>query len=195
MIKKVGKTKIVRTFVALDIASEVRHYIMDIQRELRLIREAKVAWAQPNGVHLTLKFLGGVSDDRLGEIAGALERAISGFSPVTIATNGHSAFPNLNRPRVLFIDLVSNPELNRLQKSIDASLSELGFELEDRPFKPHLTVGRVKFYPPDCNLGEAFSDMKPTNFSWTVEEVNLMSSVLLPAAARYSVIASLKLNG
>ena len=186
-----NRSKIIRTFIALDVAEEVRRYIADIQKELRSVREAKVAWAQPSGVHLTLKFLGGVPEDRLDNIAAVIEKSVQSFAPLTIKTSDHSAFPNLKRPRVLFVGLEQNGELNHLQQVIETNLAELGFETEDKPFKPHLTVGRVKSIATECSLGERFQAIKPLLFSWTVNQANLMSSILLPAAARYSVIKSL----
>jgi len=115
-----------------------------IQCELMKSKTA-VGWVRPEGMHLTLKFLGELSSPQLDEIETALGKAAEGTGSLKITVRGVGVFPNPKNPRVIWLGI--DPEddrLSRLQERIDRGLERLGFQPEEREFHPHLTLGRVR---------------------------------------------------
>jgi len=133
-----------RVFVAFEFPSVIKEAAAAIQREL-MKSDAPVAWVRTDGMHLTLKFLGEVPSARLPGIEDALRLASEGTGPMKIAVQDIGVFPNPKTPRVVWLGI--RPEgdrLMRLQERIDRALAPLGFPREERGFRPHLTLGRVK---------------------------------------------------
>jgi 2'-5' RNA ligase len=155
-----------------------------------------VKWARPDGIHVTLKFLGEVPDTREPELAAALGRAAAGSRPIPIVIGGFGAFPTLDRPRVIWAGLEPDPVLELLAHRVEEEFALLGFPPEGRPFQPHLTLGR------------ATRDAQPRQFeglervlarlryeaTTLVATVDLMQSVLQPAGSVYSVRHSERLS-
>jgi RNA 2',3'-cyclic 3'-phosphodiesterase len=130
-----------RLFVALDIPGVVRNKLsayMDRVREYA--PDAK--WARVEGLHVTLKFLGEVRDEKLPGIKAAL--AAVKAAPFEVAFEGIGFFPNPKSPRVFWAGVKAGPELPQLAKSVDDALSPLGFQPEDKAYHPHLTLARAR---------------------------------------------------
>jgi 2'-5' RNA ligase len=160
-----------RVFVALELPSAIKEAAAAIQREL-MKSEAQVGWVRADGMHLTLKFLGEVSDAQLDGIEEGLASAAAGTGSLKITVRGIGVFPNPKNPRVVWLGIQPEDDrLSRLQERIDRALTPLGFPPERRDFRPHLTLGRVKssrgvddlmkamavhhhFLAGDCTLGE-----------------------------------------
>jgi 2'-5' RNA ligase len=102
-----------------------------------------VRWVRPEGLHLTLKFFGTVADDVADGLAGALAAAAAGTGPIPMTTTTLGAFPAGRPARVLWIGLDSPGSLELLQDAVERACVPLGFEVEGRPFHPHITLGRV----------------------------------------------------
>lgn len=101
-------------------------------------------WVRPEGIHLTLKFLGNVSKDAMPAIESGMCRAVKGISTFTVQMQGAGCFPNSKRPRVLWLGLQGELEsLITIQSRLEDSLEALGVDRETRRFRPHLTLGRV----------------------------------------------------
>ena len=131
-----------RLFVALDLPSETRESVWRAAAPLRE-RAFPVRWAGPDTLHLTLKFLGDVSDERVPELYEALHAAVQGARPVPIAVDTCGAFPAAERPRVIWAAVGAEPALELLQHGVERTFTPLGFPPDGRPFRPHLTLGRV----------------------------------------------------
>ncbi len=133
-----------RLFIAVELTPAARRYAAEA---LRIFQEGLpfgVRWVRPEGVHLTLKFLGNVSNDAIPAIENGMSRAAEGICPFTVELQGAGCFPNSGRPRVLWLGL--RGELERLitvQSRLEESLEALGVDREARRFRPHLTLGRV----------------------------------------------------
>jgi RNA 2',3'-cyclic 3'-phosphodiesterase len=134
---------VVRTFIALDLPVEIRDKLSEIIRHLKVANPPIVKWANPQNIHLTLKFLGDTPVESLPAIKSLIQEAAKGFSSFPAAISQLGSFPNVQHPRVVWVGLKIPPELNQLQNIIENQLGLLGFSAEDRPFKPHLTIGRV----------------------------------------------------
>lgn len=192
-----GSTRIpdpARLFIAFDVPSEVKSAIQNVQRHLRDIRTAGVSWARPEGIHLTLKFLGDVARSEIALVADAVQKASEGVGPIQFEATGFGGFPNLNRPKVLWLGLTSQGELERLVRQINAELAGIGFEPEPKPFTAHLTIGRVKFIDPGSDLVSRLKSIPAPRAEWDTDRVQLMMSDLRPTGAVYSTLHSVKLS-
>jgi len=132
-----------RLFIALDLSAADCKRIHRVARPLRALG-LPVRWVEPDAYHLTLKFLGDVSGDRVPELESAMRDAAPGPALTALIPLGLGGAPSLARPRVLWIDVEQSPALMQLQSRLDSGLSDLGFRSEPRPFRPHITLGRIQ---------------------------------------------------
>ena len=189
----------VRAFVAVDISQAARDALAEVTHRLRERGVSGVRWARPEAVHLTLKFLGDIDPTLVDGILGALERACRGTGPLRLVLSEVGAFPSLANPRVLWVGLNGDLEsLGELQRRIGQEVSVAGgFPMEERPFSPHLTLGRLRdnvSREERHRAGEAATEAGlDADISWQVEAVNLMRSTLTPSGAVYDVLGSRKL--
>lgn len=173
-----------RLFVAVDIPEALRDAIeSEVVEPLRdCVPGAR--WTQPEGRHLTLKFLGRVEDDRVDGIAEALRRAAAFHEPFDASFAEIGGFPNLGRPRVLWIGVEQGGEqLSNLAGTVEAELEALGFEAEGRAFRGHLTLARFA-RPKRIDVPEIELRLDP----FPVGEIVLFESRLHPKGARYSAL-------
>jgi 2'-5' RNA ligase len=185
----------IRAFISIEIPQEVRGKISLIQEQLKTV-ETPVSWVRPQSIHLTLKFLGNISEDRIPDIKNCMSTAADGIVPFTVNVRGTGVFPNLNYPRVIWLGLEDKTDsLFRLQKGIDGCLSKIGFEAEERGFTPHLTVGRIKSLRGKNQLIRTihiYRDIEAGKI--VVDKINLMRSQLNPAGAIYAVLGEVGLK-
>ena len=186
----------IRAFVALDLPEAQREALFTLQRALRRAG-AEVSWVRPESVHLTLKFLGNIEEEAVSPIGEALSPVAAGAAPFAVSPSGCGAFPTLKAPRVVWVGLrTAGDELARLQKGVEAALSALGHPPEDRPFKPHLTLGRVKGSRNLRALTEALAANAGFSApSFDVSEIVLYKSMLRPEGAVYSALLRIPLSG
>ena len=132
-----------RLFVAINFPAGVRDQIWGATSPLRS-SDLPVRWVGRDLIHLTLKFLGDVAPDRLRSVQDSLRVAVSGAKPFPLGVQGLGVFPNSRRPTVLWAGCELAPALELIQDSLERELDRIGFPIEGRPFRPHLTIGRVK---------------------------------------------------
>lgn len=133
-----------RLFIALELPEAVAAELGAVQQRLRRARSHPVRWVDISSIHLTLQFLGEVEEERAPAICAALA-APDHAPPPRLHLTRAGAFPNLKRPNVVWVGVGGElAALNRLQQAVVASLEPLGFVPEDRPFRAHLTLGRVQ---------------------------------------------------
>jgi 2'-5' RNA ligase len=178
----------VRLFIALNLPSQVREDLWAATARLREM-ELPVKWVRGDGVHLTLKFLGEVEDEREAELAAALTRAAGGARALSLALEGFGVFPDFRRPRVVWAGIAPEPALEILQHRVEQEFAPLGFPTEARAFRPHVTLGRATrdakprdFTGLDAALGRL--DFAATALVGTVD---LMQSTLQSGGAVYHV--------
>ena len=190
----------IRAFVAVALDDGLRAAIAATIERLRPLGSS-VAWVPARNLHVTLQFLGDQSEERLAEAEAALADAAAGSAPVDVTFHGIGAFPGLERPRILWVGLAQGAlEARRLQARVAAALAARGFMKEERPWHPHLTIGRV----PDERrwrreagpaLRSVLAQTATTTFgTQRVAEVALMRSDLSPAGARYTVRRAVSLG-
>ena len=132
-----------RLFIAVPLPPAVRTAIADVLRRLKA-RDWPVRWVRDEGIHVSLKFYGEVTSDRVGAIGEMLDFAARGMAPMVLTPAGAGVFPAGGRPRVIRLDIEAAAELELLQDRIERGSDELGFPPEGRPFRPHVTLGRVR---------------------------------------------------
>jgi len=157
-----------------------------------------IRWTRPGQIHLTLFFLGAIATGRIPEIESALRAACDGHRRHTVRVAGLGCFPNRSRPRIIWAGLTGDLRaVEKLKEAIDAALLARGCVGEDRPFQPHLTIGRVANLDAAgrSQLAEALTGEQERDFGeWQMERVDLMQSVLSPQGAAYSHLNSIPLQ-
>jgi 2'-5' RNA ligase len=134
---------VIRSFVAIMLSDTLREAVASTIERLRPLGRS-VAWVPPPNLHVTLHFLGDQSEDRLAAAEAALEDAIRSSAPIDVTFHGIGAFPGLVRPRILWIGIAHGAlEVRALQVRVSDALASRGFPKEERPWHPHLTIGRV----------------------------------------------------
>jgi 2'-5' RNA ligase len=137
--------KSIRSFLALDPPEEILREIGRVRSRLEKLIQGDIRWVRPEGIHLTLKFFGDISENDVANIAAVVEKAAAGAAPFTLSIGGAGVFPDPRRPRVLWLGMNGDvPRLLIFQKELERSLQLIGFAPEERPFRPHLTLGRIR---------------------------------------------------
>jgi RNA 2',3'-cyclic 3'-phosphodiesterase len=186
-----------RLFVAIELPGEVREALGKLQHELQRRGLEKLRWVRPEGIHLTLKFLGETPVERLPAIEGALQRVVSGVTGHELSLGDLETFGG-NRPRVLWMDLGGDVDAVReLQERTETVLNALGFERDARGWSPHVTLARVR--PETARevvgaIGTAIAGVNAPAAAIPVREVSLMSSKLRPSGAVYERVAAFPLR-
>ncbi len=189
----------VRSFVAIELPETLKRALAALVARLKAAGSWPVKWVEPEGVHLTLKFLGNIEAGRVGEIVGALELAAAGVPPFRLMVGELGVFPNVRRCQVAWVGLEGDLDtLGNLQQRIETNLSQLGFPRENRSFTPHLTLARVRdrALPGERQqFGEVFVKASlDTDCVIEVDSINLMKSQLTRAGAIYSRLGAIKLK-
>lgn len=133
-----------RAFIAVEIPAEIQQKIQEETAVFRKGIHSLVRWVPSQNMHLTLKFLGDVSPNSVEFLMQMLRNEAVHVQSFDIHLAGLGAFPNLKRPRILYIGIQAPAALDALQRGIEAASRRLGYEAEERPFSAHLTLGRVR---------------------------------------------------
>ncbi len=183
-----------RTFIAIELDQELRDNLGRLQDQLRAqIPPGSVRWVRPEGIHLTLKFLGDTSLETVAEVKAALARAAAGIGPFTFTVIGLGCFPNTRAPRVVWVG-VEEPTgtLVRLRDAVEAQVAPLGFPTERRSFSAHLTLGRVQRRASKSEVREVGRVVAATAIGkldeMEVGAVSYIKSDLKPSGAVYSAL-------
>jgi len=185
----------VRSFICIEIPSSIQARIEELQRRLRPLG-ADVTWVKASNIHLTLKFLGDVSQSQVTRVRSALSNVCKGYGPIVLKIGGTGAFPSLRNPRVLWVGVTEMSEtLPPLHKAVEDMLEKEGFPRENKPFSPHLTFGRIRSPRKVDSLADALAreEFAPENFR--ADRVILMRSQLSPGGSIYTPMAVVPLTG
>lgn len=188
----------IRTFIAVRFSDEVNRELARMQQLLRRAdRRGAVKWVEPGNVHLTLQFLGDVERARLLGLRGALEPQLSVMPAFTVELRGAGAFPSPSRPQVIWAGVARGAaELERLAQAVQRTTGTLGFAPESRPFRPHVTLGRVKRACDAGALRRALDELSGfTAGNCHMAVVEIVSSVLGAKGPSYSTLDALGLKG
>jgi len=189
----------IRSFIAIELPDELKLGLTQLQARLKLGKQPWVKWVDPYSVHLTLKFLGSIAVDRIGEITRAMEEAAREIPPFHLEVKDLGVFPNLRRVQVAWVGISGElDKLGQLQQGIESNLARLGFAPESRPFTPQLTLARLRDRAPlgeRQRFGQLIAGTKfEAVFTIEVDAISLMRSQLTREGAIYSRISSVGLN-
>ena len=188
----------IRSFIAVELPDELKLELVKLQAQLKSGTQSPVKWVDPDSIHLTLKFLGNIAIDRIGEITQAMEEAARAVPPFHLEVKDLGAFPNLRRVQVAWVSISGEVDkLGQLQQRIESNLARLGFAAESRPFTPHLTLARLRnqaSLDERQRFGQLIADTKFEAGTIKVEAISLMRSQLTREGAIYSRISSVKLK-
>lgn len=175
-----------RVFVAVELSAGLREALRVVISRLSRI-PADIRWADPKSIHLTLKFLGEVDEEEsLPLIEECLAETAGRHTRFELVLRGTGTFPESGLPRVMWAGFVFSPELARLQTDLESGLAGLDFPADERPFTPHLTLGRVKGPRGVREAWEALTKWKDAELGrLAIERVILFESVLKPQGAEY----------
>jgi len=178
----------IRAFISVNLKPEIRHKIGEVERDLAM---EGVRLVEPELVHVTLKFLGYVDENRVGNIETALKKVT--VKPFLAEFKSLGGFPNPRSPRVIWIG--SEGDFAELNRQVEELMEKVGFEREGR-FEPHVTIGRVKFPTPEQKqrlpaLFEKYKDYDAGGM--LVDSIYLMKSTLSPKGPIYEVLKEIKL--
>jgi 2'-5' RNA ligase len=188
-----------RLFVACELPPEMKAALSSLQEALRKKGAPRLRWVRPEGIHLTLKFLGAVPQEKVASICEALAPTVQGIPPLTLSLAEVGTFGGRRGARVVWVGTQGDLEpLARLQQRVEKALEPLGFPPERRAFSPHLTLARV---PDNVGSGErqalwelAKAIEAPTAPAVTIRELSLMRSILGPGGAVYERVSAFPLS-
>lgn len=182
-----------RTFIAVELPETIKKKIGELQAPLKKTN-AFVSWVKPENIHITLKFLGEVPEEKINEVFSATELALKNAGKFKMNLKGTGAFPDSKRPRIIWIGAEKGgEELSNMAGKLEEEMEKIGYPKENRKFSPHFTMGRVKS---PKNIEKLMELVKSTDFETEdieVNEVTVMKSQLHPAGAIYTPLKKIAL--
>lgn len=192
----------IRAFIAIELPEDIHQKLGELEKTIQTragesVRKA-VRWVPASNMHLTLKFLGEVSGGNLEALASILGNESERHTSFDLTVGSLGAFPNLHRPRVIWVGVKAPAELFALQKAIEAETRHLGYPNEDRPFSPHLTLGRIaQNARPDevAQVARVIQDLQVGELGTVrVERLHLFRSDLRPSGSIYTSLYNFQLK-
>lgn len=189
-----------RTFIAAPLAPPVIQALDTLQTQLkRACPHRTVRWVPADHIHLTLHFLGDILPSRVDPVKAALQVVARNVPPFAFEAKGLGAFPNLSRPRVIWVGVQDETSwLALLHEAVNEAMTRLGFERERRRFSPHLTLGRVQRRASRAeaqSIGEVIEATHVDTLGANpVETLVLFRSILQPTGAEYTPLAQFRLT-
>lgn len=184
-----------RTFIAIELDINIKTNLFEFLRKLDMGIKG-IRWIKSQGMHLTLKFLGEITEKKASQVRTVLDQSMKDYPPFLLSLKGTGAFPPRSKfPRVLWVGVEHNETLHKIQARLENDMEKLHFPKEKREFHPHLTLGRIKR---PQNLGPILSllqEQEKKEFGkMNVKKINFFQSILKPTGAEYSILSEHKLG-
>jgi len=188
-----------RIFIALELPTTLQSAL---QTQLETLQNAlpgaAIRWVAATNVHLTLKFLGDVAVNGLDRVKNATRQAVQACPPFELTAMGMGCFPSFKRPNVVWVGVEGEKAaLVALRDQVEAHLAPLGYPTEERPFSPHITLGRVKANTPQelATIGSVIRENHLVRLgTWRCDTISVIESTLTPAGARYTPLGHYPLH-
>jgi 2'-5' RNA ligase len=187
----------IRTFIAVDLGPEVRRAVRPMLERLERAT-GEVKWLDADNLHLTLKFLGDVEDAEIYRVCRQVQEAAADVAPFRVTCRGTGAFPNLQRPRTIWLGIDDAAgQLTNLQARVEERMRALQFPREERPFRPHVTIGRVGLVRRRLDdLAQLIAELAEVELGiLDVDECVIYASELTPRGPIYTVLGRAPLGG
>lgn len=190
------RTRQWRMFCAFELSEVLRSGIHDHGRRVReAVPEAAASWSRPENIHLTMKFFGNVDQAKVPAISAAATNVVQEFSPVQIEVGKTGVFPRPSRPQVLWIGIDDpSDNLAKLHKQLEDEFAREGFAKEDRAFRPHLTIARIRRPHDAARLAQTHLETNFNTVKLTLDELVLFRSELSSKGSRYTSISRHRLE-
>ncbi|MDD2927886.1 MAG: RNA 2',3'-cyclic phosphodiesterase [Candidatus Omnitrophica bacterium] len=187
-----------RTFIAVELPQEVKNKLAGLQ-ELLKQSGADVKWIKPENIHLTLKFLGEIDEDKSAQVIRAIEDTARKSKQFRINLGSLGAFPKIELPRALWAGVdKGNKEITELAKELEEKIEKLGIPREERRFSSHITIGRVKSPLHKDKLAKVLKELEDyfsgKNIEFTAAKITLFKSTLGPGGPVYAALKEVKLT-
>ncbi len=186
----------IRSFISIEIPRPIREQMVLVPESLKSIR-GKFSWSNTNNLHMTLKFLGDCTRRRLEAISKRLAEIAASHKRFDLSFDGVGVFPGYSAPRIVWLGIKDGrEELVKLARDVADSMEQIGFKREARPFRPHITLARIKYLSSRDELKTAIERMPKVNVGpMMAKYIFLMRSQLNPKGAVYTVIERLCFSG
>jgi RNA 2',3'-cyclic 3'-phosphodiesterase len=187
----------IRAFLAMDPPPEVLRRIADIQEVLKKTLRGSISWVRPEGIHLTLKFFGDMAAEDLPPISEVVSGQAAGTGPLHLNIKSLGVFPGIRRPRVLWLGVGGEvARLIALQKVLDQGFETCGVKKEERPFRAHFTLARIKSPQGLSGLDKVLEEKEAASVGpFEAKGLILFKSNLTPKGAIYTVLADFPFQG
>jgi 2'-5' RNA ligase len=189
--------KNIRAFLAIEPPENILQAMSRLQEKLKREISGRISWTKPQGQHLTLKFFGDISTEDVKNICTAVQKRVASGQSLNLKIEKLGVFPDARRPRVIWCGVTGDVEnLSVLERQLDSDFANIGFPAEDRPFRAHLTLGRIK----DSHGLTGISEALTKNSAFAAGEFNcteliLFQSKLSPQGSIYTKLADFALSG
>jgi 2'-5' RNA ligase len=193
------QSMMLRSFIAIELPAEIQAAIASSTAGLqKALPKPLVRWVASKNLHLTLKFLGDVSPANLERLAEALKVESVRQEKFSLSVGGLGAFPTPRRPRVIWIGLEAPAMLTAVQRAVESVSSRMGYPTEDRPFSPHLTIGRVGQDVSAADLKRVCAAIEGTTVgplgTVSVDAIHIFKSDLQPGGSVYTHLYAMPLK-
>jgi len=184
-----------RLFLAINLPDGTKREIAEATAALRECAP-ELTWVRDSQLHLTIKFLGEQPAERANELHAAITAVAARHRELTMSLAGFGAFPNFRRARVVWMGVAQEPRLELLHHDVEVACDQLGVEMEGRPFRPHLTLARVKGNQPEERMRMLARAAKRNDYATdvVVRSIDLMESDLTANGAKHTLLASAPLR-
>ena len=182
----------IRTFIAIELPAHIRPHLAQQIKDLEIGDANQVKWVLEEKLHVTVKFLGDIDSSKLNDIKQVIAPIAGHTGKIELSLTQLGAFPNLRRPRVIWMGMQKSSELYELHRKLDLGLNKIGFSLDDRKYAPHITLGRVKRYADQHDLTtitKSISESKPERMDpFLIDTLTLFKSELTRSGPVYTPI-------
>ncbi|MBT3241264.1 MAG: RNA 2',3'-cyclic phosphodiesterase [Chloroflexi bacterium] len=189
----------IRSFIAIELPAELQKSLQTVHDHLfEELKGLPIRWVPIPNIHITLKFLGDVSENNIPMINEIIQKAASNSKPLDITAGGFGIFPNVTRPRVIWVGIKAPEELFKLQARTEIETSKMGYSPDQRKFNPHLTMGRVSRNATIQEIRTASNIFRKQKFGFIgaakINSISLYQSKLSPKGAIYKKLFTANLG-
>ncbi len=184
-----------RTFISIDLDKEkTKQNLIEVQKKITDTDSGEINLVKPDNFHITMKFLGDVEEPRINEVKQILEK-YDEYPKKTLKVNEIGVFPHYGYIKVIWAGLEDDPDLSDVKNSLESDLSDLGFERDDKEFKPHITIGRVKkVWDKDSLVGLLKTLKNDESGKMKIDALKLKKSTLTSDGPIYKTLKEVKFS-
>ncbi len=180
-----------RVFIAFPISNEAKDELQRIQNELEpLNRRGRIRWSKPEGMHITLAFLGEINEEKIENIKKILENILKKYSGFSYWLSQIDAFPDKEQANVIVVKVAEEGRASaKIQSELALELKKIGLYCDNHPWHPHITLGRNKSH----HHVDGLNSVKVGKIVWKVDKIELIKSELSSEGPKYTILESYSL--